>query len=216
MDIPSFGKTMPSTYGIRRNRFFWWSNVMLYITRLNQLTMDTAVKPAFRKIFHTGVVSDDFFSVFIREGDKKSEMFLHTPSDHVHWVLERTKLGMATELYVESDSAKAIREVQELFNGSAYVKVLTLESMRGKEGLAYMGKSGTVDAVFDTDDAVHFVRSILASAHVAMQAKYMAGQLGSNWCRYLHEMHDAGGLHSFQYRQIGWCTKISWEWCKGD
>jgi hypothetical protein len=206
-----FGKDVVS---FEQSHFFWTANLIRYVMRPNQRTMDLAIRPAFNVIFTNSSIPHDFAALFIRGGDKVSEMTLHNVDEYMPWI---NRMNTST-LYVESDSATAIEQTVSLFKNSSTVTVITMPSIRGPTGHVYKGLQSTMQSMLNTDAIESHFYAILANAFVAIQARHLAGTLGSNWCRIIHELHDAGGYQSYQYNQVGICGvgHRSGDWCIGD
>ena len=204
----SFEHLMPRKFGqhLNKSSHWWMSQLIRYIVRPNRLTVHSIIMPAFYSVFIDGI-PDNLASVFIRWGDKGKEHRLEGVEAHLRPILAH-KL---CHVFIGSDSQKAIDEAISRYGRR--LRLYTLNVSRAHDGMVWdkfvekVGTSGIVEQM----------KRNLMQLFLSVQGDIMAGELGSNWCRLEHELHDALGKFSFPYYPIGECGPGHHvTWCHGD
>ena len=177
-----------------------------YIVRPNRLTVHIIIMPAFYSVFFDGI-PDHLASVFIRWGDKSKKQSLEGVESHFRPILSQ----QICHVFVGSDSQKAIDEAVSRYGHRVHIYALNVS--RARDGMVWDRFVNNVG----TAGIVEQMKRNLMQLYLAVQGDIMAGELGSNWCRLEHELHDALGKSSFPYYPIGECGPGHHiTWCHGD
>jgi hypothetical protein len=206
---------MPKNFGRRfqKSSYWWMSHIIRYIVRPNTLSVNNIIKPAFLSVFPAGV-PEGLASVFVRWGDKHKEIpRLESVDAHLKPLL----ILNISKVYIGSDSQKAIDKAISGYGHA--IQFFYLKYPRAREGFVFNCAENPVCAErnFGTSAAVNQTKRDLMELYLSIQGDVMTGELGSNWCRLGHELHDAVGKSRFPYYPIGECgagpNKL---WCVGD
>jgi hypothetical protein len=212
----------PKKFGkhIQKSNHWWMSQLIRYIVRPNALSVRNIIKPAFLSVFPDGVPKG-LASVFIRWGDKITEQKLESVDAHLQPLFNLN----ISNVYIGSDSQSAIDEAISGYGHRFHF--FYLQHPRERDGFVFFNSAYRI---FGTSAIVDKTKRDLMELYLSVQGDVMTGELGSNWCRLAHELHDAVGKSSFPYYQIGecgsvcghtylsetWCHNLPETWCHGD
>jgi hypothetical protein len=223
MSMESFGfrglSLKSKIFGQRSKSSHWWfSQLIRYIVRPNRFTVKYIMKPAFLSVFPNGPPSD-LASLFIRLGDRHKESDIPSIESHFEHLVNPS-LNI-TNLYVGSDSQKAIDEVISQYGQKFKIFYLKVERFRdGMTWETYTGIQKHTQLQQSGMNPLMILNISLMQLYLSVQGKFMFGHLGSNWCRIEHELHDALGMAHFRYHPVGTCNRgagaIGFGDCFGD
>ncbi len=122
-----------------------------------------------------------------------------------------------SKVYIGSDSQNAM-DIAISKYGHQF-QFFYLKYARVREGFSFLCAESSICAqgIFGTSAAVNKTKRDLMELYLSIQGDVMTGQLGSNWCRLGHELHDAVGKSTLHYYPIGeCCAGPNTTWCFGD
>ena len=173
---------------------FWMAQMIHYVTRPNALTSDV-ITATIRKTFPNRTVPHNMATIFIRRGDKASEMPLTSVQHH----LELIPAGV-TDVFLGSDSEAAIQEAIQTA-GDRYTFHVA-DGRRNADGSIFAEENAQR---WFKPEIVEHTKVLLANLYISAMGSVMIGQLGSNWARAMHELHDASGAAHFPFLSPGPC-----------
>lgn len=175
---------------------FWMAQLVGYVTRPNDLTAGV-VSTTIRTTFPGGIIPPNMATVFIRRGDKSIEMPLDSVENH----LELIPAGV-TDVFLGSDSQQAIAEAIE--KGGSRFKFHVIDGRRNGAGSVFSEENAQR---WFTPEIVEHTKVLLAGLYISAMGGVMVGQLGSNWARLMHEIHDVKGAAHMPFHSPGVCDR---------
>lgn len=175
----------------------WWiAQLIRYTMRPNTFTLGTVIKRNFLAAFPAGVIPHRIGSIFMRFGDKETELgnnTLPTVDDYFQAAGVLAKKYNVNALYISTDSNIALKTAIRKYSSS--YKLFYIPYKRTQ--------TGWIDDIRLTPRAASSIGAVsLADVFIAAQCFFFVGTDSSNQCRLIDEMRLVSGNTCTKYKTI--------------
>jgi len=195
----------------------WWkAQLSQFLFRPNADMLARAVLPIAQRAFasHPRAASqllpDRFISVFMRQGDKITESPLFSVEQYFARVLEQSKRHDIRDVFVGSDSQRAILGMINLTTADARfadlrVYVIHHQTAPGQTWIPYVRRwfgnleRDTIDNVWNKAPVREMINIAVSEWFIPQFASVWVGALSSNYCRFQDENRLGFGKHGVRY-----------------